>query len=151
MFNSTANGRRVASKGAAGDEGRQAAGTKSLELPPQATRRRFTAQYKRQILAQVDACGSASEVGALLRREGLYSGYIAKWRKQLAEDPTGQKKRGRKPADPLIAENERLRRRAERAEAELEKAKKVIEVQGKLSALLEQTLDQDARAGSDEH
>lgn len=150
MFNNTGNGRRQASVGAAGDEGRLAAGGRSLELPPQATRRRFTDQYKRQILAQVDACQSAAEVGALLRREGLYSGYLAKWRRQLADDTPGARKRGRKPADPLIAENEKLRRRAQKAEAELAKAKQVIEVQGKLSALLGQTLDQDAQTESGE-
>lgn len=145
MFNSTSNGRHQASVGAEGDEGRLVADDKSLELPPQATRRRFTDQYKRQILAQVDTCQSAAEVGALLRREGLYSGYLSKWRRQLADDAPGARKRGRKPADPRIAENEKLLRRAHRAEAELAKAKQVIEVQGKLSALLEQTLSQDAQ------
>jgi len=78
--------------------------------------------------------------GALLRREGLYSSHIAKWRKlrdrgavaALAAAP------GRPAADPRDQELARLRRQTARLEAELAKAHKVIEVQGKLSALLEQ-------------
>ncbi len=150
MFNNSGNGRRQAPVGAEGDEGRLAAGDQSTELPPQATRRRFTDRYKRQILAQVDACESVSEVGAILRREGLYSAYLAKWRKQLANDAPGARRRGPKAADPLIAENEKLRKRARKAEAELATARQVIEVQGKVSALLEQMLDQDAQTGKGE-
>ena len=150
MFNNASNSRRQRTAGAEGDAGPLAAARESVELPPQATRRRFTDQYKRQILAQVDACQSAGEVGALLRREGLYAAYLSKWRRQI-DSSEGARKRGPKPADPLIAKNAELLRRAERAEAELAKARQVIEVQGKLSALLGQTLGQDAKTGSDEH
>ena len=78
--------------------------------------------------------------GGLLRREGLYTSLLSEWRKQrdrgaleaLAAKP------GRAPVDPVERENVRLRRRVERLEGELETARRVIEVQGKLSALLEE-------------
>jgi len=108
------------------------------ELVDRARRRRFTAAYKLEILREVEACSEPGEIGALLRREGLYSSHLSKWRKQRDEGALHalSKRRGRRGADPRDAEIERLRRRAERAEGELEKARKVIEVQGNVSALL---------------
>ena len=78
--------------------------------------------------------------GALLRREGLYTSLISEWRKQRDRGALRAlaKPQGRPPADPVERENARLRRRVEQLEGELGKARKVIEVQGKLSALLEQ-------------
>lgn len=119
----------------------QAAQPPSPELPSQAPRRRFTAAYKLEILKQVDAC-EQGEIGALLRREGLYGSYLAKWREQRdagALKALGEP-RGRKGPNPLEAELAAERKRAERAEAELVKARKVIEVQGKVSALLEEMM-----------
>jgi transposase-like protein len=83
---------------------------------------------------------SKADKGALLRREGLYSSLISEWRKQRDRGALEAlaKPSGRPPADPVERENVRLRRENERLESELDKARKVIEVQGKLSALLEQ-------------
>ena len=113
------------------------------ELVERASRRRFTAAYKLRIVREADACTQPGEVGALLRREGLYSSHLTQWRQ--ARDAGAlealQRPRGRKRADPREAEIAALRRRAERAEAELVKARKVIEVQGNVSALLEELLE----------
>lgn len=120
------------------------------EVPEKAKRRRFTAAYKLAILDEYDRLTEPGAKGALLRREGLYSSHIVEWRR--ARD-TGalealQRPRGRKPADPRDAELARLRRRAERAEAELVKAKLIIDVQGKVSALLE-AISESAEPGND--
>ncbi len=112
------------------------------ELVQRPARRRYSAQYKLRIVQEADGCEAPGEIGALLRREGLYSSLLTYWRKQRdagALDALGRR-RGRKPADPLVVENAELRRRAERAESELAKAHKVIEIQGNVSALLEQML-----------
>ena len=113
------------------------------ELVERPRRRRFSAEYKLQILREVDACSRPGEVGALCRREGLYSSLLTDWRR--ARDAGSlealARPRGRRAADPLEAENTQLRRRAERAEAELAKARHVIEVQGNVSALLGQLLE----------
>ena len=101
--------------------------------------RRYSAKYKAKILGEYELLDKAAK-GALLRREGLYSSLITAWREQRdrgAQEALG-KPAGRQQADPLERENVRLRRQVERLEGELDKARKVIEVQGKLSALLEQ-------------
>ena len=101
--------------------------------------RQSPAKYKAEILAEYERLDKAGK-GALLRREGLYTSLISEWRKQRDRGALAELARpsGRPGADPKDAEIARLKRRAERAEAELDKARKVIEVQGKLSALLEQ-------------
>lgn len=113
------------------------------ELVGRASRRRFTAAYKLRIVREADACTRPGEVGALLRREGLYTSHLTQWRQ--ARDAGAlealQRPRGRKRADPREAEIAALRHRAERAEAELVRARKVIEVQGNVSALLEELLE----------
>jgi len=113
------------------------------ELIERPRRRRFSAQYKLEVLRQADACTRPGEIGELLRREGLYSSLVTEWR--WARDSGALqalgRPRGRRKADRRHAENAALRRRAARAEAELEKARKVIEVQGNVSALLGQLLD----------
>lgn len=108
------------------------------EVCAKATRRRFGAAYKLAVLDEYDQSTEPGAKGALLRREGLYSSRIIEWRRarEAGALQALDRKRGRKPADPRDDEIARLRRRAERAEAELAKAKLVIEVQGKLSALL---------------
>ena len=118
-------------------------GVPDPELVEKAKRRRFTAEYKLRILRQAEACTRPGEIGALLRREGLYTSHLTAWRKQRDQGALAglERKRGRKGADPREAENAALRRRLERVEAELEKARKVIEIQGNVSALLEQMLD----------
>ena len=127
-------------------------GVPDPELVEQAKRRTFTARYKLEILAKADACTKPGEVGELLRREGLYTSHLTYWRKQVRDGALKElgQSRGRKPADRRDAEIAALRRRAERAEVELEKAKRVIEIQGNLSALLEQMLGTESASGSTE-
>src|SRR5680860_1599192 len=119
------------------------------ELTERPKRRHFSADYKLAILKEADACKKQGELGALLRREGLYSSHLSTWRSQRDAGTLGRK-RGRKAADPLETENAELRRRAERAEAELVKARKVIEVQGNVSALLEDLLGTEGAEESTE-
>ena len=111
-------------------------GVRDPELVGQAKRRRFTARYKLEILKKADACTRPGEVGELLRREGLYTSHLTYWRKQVRHGALQElgKPRGRKPADRRDRDIAELTRRAERAEAELEKAKKVVEIQGKCAA-----------------
>jgi hypothetical protein len=112
------------------------------ELVERARRRTFTAAYKMGVLREAAGCTKPGEIGALLRREGLYSSHLSTWRKRRDEGAlqTLSKPRGRPRPDPRDAQIKRLRRRAERAEAELVKTRKVIEVQGNVSALLEELL-----------
>ncbi|MDP2954782.1 MAG: hypothetical protein Q8N53_00060 [Longimicrobiales bacterium] len=95
------------------------------------------------MLGEADACTKSGEIGTLLRREGLYTSHLSAWRKQRDEGALRalSQRRGRPGADPRDAQLASLRRRAERAEAELEKARRVIEVQGNVSALLGELLD----------
>ena len=101
--------------------------------------RRYSARYKAQILEEYEQLDKAGK-GALLRREGLYTSLISEWRKQRDRGALEAlaKPAGRRPGDPRDREVARLRRENERLAAELDRARKVIEVQGKLSALLEQ-------------
>ena len=108
------------------------------EVEAKPERRQFTAEYKRRILEEADDCTEHGQIGALLRREGLYSSNLINWRRQRSEGSLkglSPKKRGPKP-DPLANENAALRRRIERLEAELKRAETIIEVQKKLSDLL---------------
>jgi transposase len=119
------------------------------ELVERPRRRTFTAAYKLKVLREVEECTKPGEIGALLRREGLYTSHLSAWRKQREEGALKalSKARGRPKPDPRDGQIERLRRRAERAEAELATARKVIEVQGNVSALLEELL----QAGGAKH
>ena len=105
------------------------------EVAAKPQRRRFSAAYKADILRQADACAPGTgELGALLRREGLYSSHLSAWRALREEGALGAlrpKKRGRKPS-PTTQEAqqlERLRRENERLRLELEKAELIIGVQ----------------------
>jgi transposase len=122
------------------------------ELVERARRRRFTAEYKLGILRQADACDKPGEIGALLRREGLYSSLLTEWRRQRERGSLAalERPRGRPKADPRDAQMAALRRRAERAEAQLQKALHVIEVQGNVSALLGELLEPKGAQGSTE-
>ena len=109
-----------------------------LEKP---VRRRFTAEYKLRILGEADRSTESGQLGAMLRREGLYSSHLTAWRKQRSEGTLAglePKRRGRKtsPDAPLIAENERLQRDNQRLTARLRQAETIIEVQKKLSEIL---------------
>ena len=110
-------------------------------VPEKAVRRRFTAEYKLRILREADRCTEPGQLGALLRREGLYSSHLNTWRQQRDEGTLvglTPKRRGRKamPDAPLIAENERLKRETQRLAAKLRQAETIIEVQKKLSEIL---------------
>ena len=108
------------------------------EVVPKAERRRFAAGYKLRILTEADACTRHGEIGALLRREGLYRSHLDKWREQRRRgvlQALAPQKRGPKP-DPQAAEIVRLRRENERLQYRLQQAETIIEVQKKLSALL---------------
>jgi transposase len=101
-------------------------------------RRSFTAEYRLRILKEADACTQPGEIGALLRREGLYSSHLVDWRRQRemgALQALGTK-RGRKAKHPAETEVALLRERNVKLEAELAKARLIIDVQEKVSALL---------------
>src|SRR5450759_850682 len=108
------------------------------ELVERPRRRRFIAEYKLGILREADGLTGPGEIGALLRREGLYSSHLSVWRRQRDQGAHEalSRPRGRKPTEPLETQNAELRRRLVRTEAELEKARRVIEVQGNVCALL---------------
>jgi transposase len=113
------------------------------EVPEKAKRRRFSAEYKLATLHEADRCTEPGQIGALLRRERLYSSHLVDWRRQR---DTGAlealaRKRGPKPADPARVEVERLRRANERLAKRLAQAEKIIEIQGKVSELLGLPLD----------
>lgn len=120
------------------------------EVPAKARSRRYSASYKAKILAEYEELDKAGK-GALLRREGLYTSLIASWRTQRDQGALAAlaKPAGRPAADPKDRENARLRKENERLAAELEKARKVIEVQGKLSALLGQLATDSPTSGSE--
>jgi transposase len=109
------------------------------EVPVRAKPRTYSARYKARILAEYEGLDKAGK-GALLRREGLYTSLISAWREQRDKGALQAlaAPAGRPAADPAERENVRLRRQIERLEADLGKARTVIEVQGKLSALLDQ-------------
>jgi transposase len=105
------------------------------QVVPKAERRQFSAEYKERILAEADRCLERGQIGALLRREGLYSSHLDKWRKQRARGVLGGEKRGRK-ANPEAAEVARLQRENEQLRARLNQAETIIDVQKKLAQLL---------------
>ena len=109
------------------------------EVPAKATRRRFSAAYRLRILKLADACKKSGELGALLRREGLYSSHLITWRQQRERGALvgmQARKRGPKaqPVDPRVkqleAENRRLQRKLQRAETIITLQKKVAEILG---------------------
>jgi transposase-like protein len=109
------------------------------EVLPKAKRRKFSAEYKRRILEEADNCTESGQIGALLRREGLYSSHLTTWRRQRDRgliQALSPKKRGRKRKDELEREVVRLQRENERLRASLEQAEMIIDVQKKLSRLL---------------
>lgn len=129
-------------------------GTSRVEVPdpevvPIAKRRTFTAEYRLRILQEADVCTEPGQIGALLRREGLYSSHLNKWRKLRAQ---GQlqglqaKPRGRKSKhDPQADELAHLQRENQRLRTRLEQAELIIEAQKKLSQLLGLTLPETER------
>jgi transposase len=108
------------------------------EVSSKARRRRFTAVFKRDLLREVAACTQAGEIGAILRREGLYSSHLTTWRQDAERrelEALSPKKRGPKvdERDRKIAELERIN---ERLQARVDRAELVCEIQKKVSAIL---------------
>ncbi|HZT65404.1 MAG TPA: transposase [Acidimicrobiales bacterium] len=103
-------------------------------------RRIFPPEYKLAILAEYDACSEAGEKGAILRREGLYSSLITDWRRQhrqgLLKAALGRQDGGR--GGPSLSEVAKLRAENDRLRTKLAQAEAVIDVQGKVHALLEE-------------
>jgi transposase-like protein len=111
------------------------------EVPEKKPRRKFTAKYKLRILAEADACTQPGQIGALLRREGLYSSNLTTWRKQRAQgilQAMTPKKRGRKrkSKNPLADRVAHLEKENRRLQDKLKKAETIIEVQKKISEIL---------------
>jgi transposase len=124
------------------------------EVPAKATRRRFTTEYKLRILSEADACTRPGELGALLRREGLYSSHLSSWRKQReagSRKGLTPKRRGRKakPRDPNAEELTKLRRENERLQSRLLAAETIIAAQKKVSEILGIPLAQPPNDESD--
>ncbi|MFJ9381997.1 transposase [Streptomyces sp. NPDC101455] len=128
-------------------------GTPDPQVEPRSTgQRRYSAAYKARILAEYEGLDKQGK-GALLRREGLYSSLITNWRQQRDKGaeaalaaPAGVPK-----TDPRDKEIARLKAENTRLEAELGKARTVIDVQGKLSALLDQIATDSATTNNGEH
>jgi transposase len=120
------------------------------EVPARAKTRTYSVSYKARILAEYESLDKAGK-GALLRREGLYTSLISAWREQRdrAVKEALARPAGRPRVDARDRELAELRRRNEALQAELDKARKVIEVQGKLSALLEQLATDSQSSGSE--
>ncbi len=115
------------------------------QVVPGGQRRRFTAPYKLRILQAADSCTESGQIGALLRREGLYYSNLRTWRGQRDRGQLAgltPKKRGPKE-DPVARENARLKRENEQLKARLDKAEIIIDVQKKLSKLLGVSLPED--------
>lgn len=109
------------------------------EVTERARRRQFSAAYKLKILEEADGCMVAGELGALLRREGLYSSHLAEWRRHRAEGTLAAlapKRRGRPVVSAAETELARLRQENERLTRQLAAAEAIIEIQKKVSSLL---------------
>ena len=118
----------------------------SSEVLEKPVRRRFTVEYKARILAEADACTQPGALGELLRREGLYSSHLATWRRQRDEGALAgltPKRRGRKAKakNPLAEEVARLQRENGRLKEQLRQAELIIDVQKKVSEMLNLPLD----------
>jgi transposase len=121
-------------------EGGRVAPRPNPEVVARAKRRTYTGEYKQQILAEADAARGSGEIGAVLRRHGLYSSHLTKWRQErksgMLEGLAAHKRGPKSKANLLTAENQKLRRDNERLTDQLRKAEIVIDVQKKVAMLL---------------
>jgi transposase-like protein len=123
--------------------------TEVLEKPE---RRQFSAEYKLRILQETDCC-EPGQIGAILRREGLYSSHLTCWRRQRQQGQMAalsENKRGRtaNPVNPLAAELERLRRENQRLLKRMEQLELLVDIQKKASMILGITLEMSECDGS---
>lgn len=119
-------------------QGKELVEMPKTEVVAKAKRRQYTAEYKLRILREVEACQGSGEIGALLRREGLYSSNLTNWRRQRGSgelEGLSTHKRGPK-VDPQAVELARLKRENERLQERLRKAELIIEVQKKVAQIL---------------
>jgi len=120
------------------------------EVPEKAARRRFTAEYKLRILREAEGCEAPGALGALLRREGLYSSHLTTWRRQREQgalEALTPKKRGRRAPHPLSRRVAELERETVHLQRRLKQAETIIEVQKKVSEILGIPLKSPADAG----
>jgi transposase-like protein len=110
---------------------------RKTEVVAKAKRRQHTAEYKLRILRELDECKGSSEAGSILRREGLYSSLVSKWREQRQRGylTPGAQRRGPK-TDPAAGELARLQRENQRLREKLERAELIIDVQKKVVQLV---------------
>jgi transposase len=116
------------------------------EVPEKAVRRRFTAEYKRRILREAEACKEQGLLGALLRREGLYSSNLITWRRQVERgtlEALSPKKRGpkEKKPDPSLRRIAELEKITQRLEHKLRQAELIIAAQKKIAEIFQMPLD----------
>ena len=119
----------------------------NTEVVAKAKRRQYTAEYKLRILRELDGSQGTGETGALLRREGLYSSHLTKWRRQRERgelDGLAPQKRGPKP-DPQAVELARLQRENERLRERVRQAELIIDVQKKVAQLLGVPIEETQR------
>ena len=118
----------------------QTLGGPAIEVVAKATRRRFTVEYKRKIVREADSCKTPGAVGALLRREGLYSSHLTTWRvaRERGELAGAAKKRGpaRRVTDPRDKRITELERERTRWQTRAERAEALVELQKQVAALL---------------
>jgi transposase len=123
------------------------------EVPEKAIRRRFTAEYKRRILRETETYKETGQLGALLRREGLYSSNLNTWRRQAEQgtlDALSPKKRGpkEKKPDPSIRRIAELEKEAQKLKHKLRQAGLIIEAQKKIAEIFRTSLDQNEETTS---
>jgi len=116
------------------------------EVPEKAVRRIFTAGYKRRILREADACKETGQLGALLRREGLYSSNLTTWRRQVEQgtlEALSPKKRGpkEKKPDPSLRRIAELEKATQKLEHKLRQAELIIAAQKKIAEIFQMPLD----------
>ena len=109
---------------------------KNPEVTQKAARRRFTAEYKRRIALEAESCKMPGEIGALLRREGLYSSVLQRWRRQLREESLSSSEKSNSKPSPA-QEVARLKRENEQLKEKLRQAELIIDVQKKVSEMMQ--------------
>jgi len=117
---------------------------RDTEVVPKAKRRQFSVAYKKRILTEVDGCTEAGQIGAILRREGLYSSHLTTWRRQRDRGELAGRQ-GRPAIPEPEQELARLRQENERLQQRLAQAEAIIDVQKKVSQLIGLTLNNSQR------